>query len=255
MKIRIKFSKTGSMKFIGHLDMMRYFQKAIRRAEIDIAYSSGFSPHQIMSFAAPLSVGHTSSGEYFDIEVNSYKGAEDIRQRLNRVMVDGIEILDAALLEESEKNAMASVAAAEYLITFREGVLLPKDWSIKLIDFYSQEKIPVIKKTKKGEREVDLKEGIYELSVREDNAVYLLVHAGSGENIKPDFVLETFFLSIGESPESQEGTAPGGGLPPYAMQVHRIETYQYAGKDENLLVPLIANGRTMPYGKSYNCKA
>ena len=54
MKIRIKFRKWGVMKFIGHLDMMRYFQKAVRRAKIDIRYSEGYSPHQIMSFAAPL---------------------------------------------------------------------------------------------------------------------------------------------------------------------------------------------------------
>ena len=57
MKIRIKFRKTGNMKFIGHLDVMRYFQKAIRRADVEICYSGGFSPHQIMSFAAPLGVG------------------------------------------------------------------------------------------------------------------------------------------------------------------------------------------------------
>ena len=62
MKIRIKFSKYGNMKFIGHLDVMRYFQKAIRRADVDIRYSGGFSPHQIMSFAAPLGVGITSNG-------------------------------------------------------------------------------------------------------------------------------------------------------------------------------------------------
>ena len=69
MKIRIKFRKYGTMKFIGHLDVMRYFQKAIRRAEVNIRYSEGFSPHQIMSFAAPLGVGITSKGEYVDIEV------------------------------------------------------------------------------------------------------------------------------------------------------------------------------------------
>ena len=55
MKVRVKFSKYGPVKFIGHLDVMRYFQKAIRRAEIDVAYSEGFSPHQKLSFAAPLS--------------------------------------------------------------------------------------------------------------------------------------------------------------------------------------------------------
>jgi len=73
MKLRIKFSKQGPVKFVGHLDVMRYFQKAMRRAGIDIKYSEGFSPHQIMSFAAPLGVGLTSNGEYMDIEVNSLK--------------------------------------------------------------------------------------------------------------------------------------------------------------------------------------
>ena len=57
MNIRIKFRKYGCLRFIGHLDVMRYFQKVIRRADINISYSEGFSPHMIMSFAAPLGVG------------------------------------------------------------------------------------------------------------------------------------------------------------------------------------------------------
>ena len=92
MKIRIKFRKYGVMKFIGHLDIMRYFQKAIRRANIDICYSSGFSPHMIMSFAAPLGVGITSDGEYFDIEVNSTKSTEESIKVLNETMADGVEV-------------------------------------------------------------------------------------------------------------------------------------------------------------------
>ena len=64
MKIRVKFSKHGAMKFIGHLDIMRYFQKAIRRAEIPIVFTEGFSPHMVMSFASPLGVGIESEGEY-----------------------------------------------------------------------------------------------------------------------------------------------------------------------------------------------
>ena len=72
MKIRIKFRKYGTMKFIGHLDVMRYFQKAIRRADVDVCYSGGFSPHQIMSFAAPLGVGITSRGEYVATSMSTY---------------------------------------------------------------------------------------------------------------------------------------------------------------------------------------
>ena len=67
LKIRIKFAKTGIMKYIGHLDLMRFFQKVFRRGEIDIKFSSGFSPHPIMSFASPLGVGLTSEGEYLDM--------------------------------------------------------------------------------------------------------------------------------------------------------------------------------------------
>lgn len=92
MKIRIKFRKWGCMKFIGHLDMLRFFQKAMRRADVDIRYSEGFSPHQIMSFAAPLGVGITSDGEYFDIEVHSTKSSEEMIADINAVLVDGVEV-------------------------------------------------------------------------------------------------------------------------------------------------------------------
>ena len=92
MKIRVKFKKWGCMKFIGHLDMMRYFQKAVRRADIDIRYSEGYSAHQIMSFAAPLGVGITSDGEYFDIDVNTTESTEKSIQALNAQMVDGVEV-------------------------------------------------------------------------------------------------------------------------------------------------------------------
>ncbi len=53
-KVRIKYAKMGVLKYIGHLDLMRFFQKAVKRADLDIAYSQGFSPHQLMSFAAEL---------------------------------------------------------------------------------------------------------------------------------------------------------------------------------------------------------
>lgn len=224
MKVRIKFSKEGPVRFIGHLDIMRYFQKAIRRAGIDIAYSTGFSPHQIMSFASPLSVGHESCGEYFDVELNSITDTEDIKMRLNRTMAEGIQILQAAVLDETEGNAMASVAAADYLISFRDSVSLPDDWKEKLTAFYKKDKIPVIKKTKKGEREIDLKETIYQLEIREDQ-VYMLLDAGSGSNMKPGFVLETFC------------TAENISLPEYPFRVRRLETYKRTG--EGKLVPLI----------------
>lgn len=227
MKVRIKFSKYGPVKFIGHLDVMRYFQKAIRRAEIDIAYSEGFSPHQIMSFAAPLSVGHTSEGEYFDVELNTFTSETDLLRRLQAVMVEGIEIIKVQLLKEGEGNAMASVKAASYLITFQKEILLPKDWQNRLNAFYMQPFIPVVKKTKKGEKEINLKDSIYELEIR-DFGIYMLLDASSGGNIKPGFVLDCFFDTLNYK------------LPEFAFSVHRIETYKDIGREEERkLVPLI----------------
>ena len=89
MKIRIKFQKQGTVRFIGHLDVMRYFQKVMRRAEVDIRYSEGFSPHQIMSFASPLSVGLISHAEYVDIDVNSSGNSTGMVRRLNEVSAEG----------------------------------------------------------------------------------------------------------------------------------------------------------------------
>ena len=120
MKIRIKFKKWGCMKFIGHLDMMRFFQKAIRRANIDIKYSEGYSAHQIMSFAAPLGVGITSDGEYFDIEVLSTESSKKSLDALNAQMVDGVEVTGYVELPEKAKTAMSIVAAADYYLSYKD---------------------------------------------------------------------------------------------------------------------------------------
>ena len=88
MKVRIKFAKQGAMKFIGHLDIMRYFQKAVKRAGLDAAYSEGFSPHMIMSFAAPLGVGITSEVEYFDLELKTPMSSKEAVERLNQALME-----------------------------------------------------------------------------------------------------------------------------------------------------------------------
>lgn len=226
MKVRIKFSKSGAMKFVGHLDMMRYFQKAIRRAGIDIAYSGGYSPHQIMSFAAPLGVGLTSNGEYFDIEMNSFTTEDDIQDNLNRVMADGISILKVTKLSDTTKNAMASVAAASYKITFVDYEVDKTDWVGRLNAFYMRPEIPAFKKSKRSTIELDIKPLIYKLEIQE-NVIFMMLNASSSGNIKPGFVMEVFFESIGEA------------LPEFALQISREETYGNLGTEEQpIFVPL-----------------
>ena len=230
MKVRIKFAKHGAMKFIGHLDIMRYFQKAIRRSGIDIAYSEGFSPHQIMSFAAPLGVGMESNGEYFDIEAVSVTSSIDMIQRLNAAMTEGIEILSIKALPENVGNAMASVAAAEYTITFRKGYEPNFDWKSQFETFYAKPTILVTKKTKKSEKELDLKPYIYSLNI-EAEAINMCVNASSSGNIKPSLVMEAFYKEIGAE------------LSEFALEITREETLANIGTEEKPnFVPLDALG-------------
>lgn len=251
MKIRIKFAKYGVMKFIGHLDVMRFFQKAVSRAQIDIRYSEGFNPHQVMSFAAPLGVGIESAGEYMDIEVNSMESPQAVKDALNRTMVEGIDIVSVIRLPDHAKNAMASVAAARYRITYKspEGQItaFPIDtMDAKLAAFYDQPQIPILKKTKKGESVFDLKPGIYEICLEQAEdlfaenpkqkpafpAISMLVDASSSGNVKPALVLEAFCKFCGVE------------LTPFSCQITRVETYTSLAKEdgERQLVPLDAVG-------------
>ena len=221
MKVRVKFRKFGPVRFIGHLDVMRFFQKCIRRAELDIAYSQGFSPHQIMSFAAPLGVGLTSDGEYMDIELNTVTTSADMIQRLNEASVYGIEIVSMKELPEGAGNAMASVAAAGYTVTFREDRAPSFDYKAGLERLMKQEAILIHKETKKSTLEIDLKPGIYELTVKEDGSIYMLVDASSSGNIKPIQIIEALY------------DAEGANLPENAIYIHREDTYTNVAKKNN----------------------
>lgn len=245
LNIRIKFQKYGVMKFIGHLDMMRYFQKAIRRAGIDIAYSEGYSPHQIMSFAAPLGVGVTSDGEYFDIVVNSSQSSQKSIEALNQVMVEGVSILEYKRLPDTAKTSMSLVAAADYFIYEKpeyEPVFQDfQDLSQKVQDFYKNSKeILITKQTKKSQRELDLKPLIYGMkAIMEDSSfpkgLFLKLSAGSGENIKPELVLEAFCQFCGMPYD------------PLHFQIHRLEVY--AKSDE---IPVKGEKEREDYQKYLN---
>lgn len=221
IKLRLKFSKNGPIKFIGHLDVMRYFQKAIRRANIDIKYSEGFSPHQLLSFAQPLSVGATSDGEYLDMTVNSMVSTEDIMERLNSVMNEGIKIEAVTELPEKEEKAMTLSYAAGYRIKFRQSLKPDFDWITELDNYLSRDKLPTMKKTKSGEKEIDMKEMIfnYSLDRNKEEAAFLLAMSSSA-TLKPALLFETFFKDLGK--ELAQG----------ALDIHRLDIYR-SGNDDN----------------------
>ena len=203
------------MKFIGHLDVMRYFQKAIRRAEIPVAFTSGYSPHMIMSFANPLGIGLTSEGEYFDIEVTEDMPSAEAVARLNAVMVDGISVSSYRYLPDDAKNGMSIIAAADYLVYPKYGTELPAWLSEEFVSkFMGLKETVVVKKTKKSEKEVNIRPLIYDMK-RTEEGLAMMLSAGSVENLKPQLVISAMEHEAGEQ------------MP--QLQYHRVELYAAYG--------------------------
>lgn len=198
MTIRFKFRKTGCMKYIGHLDLIRLFQKAFRKVDFPIAYSSGYNPHPLLSIAAPLSVGITSSGDYMDVKINENMN-ECMIDKMNEFLPEGLDFLSYTMLGESQKNAMSIVRAATYQVRLK---VLDKMTQENITAYLAQEVILTQKKNKKKITvEVDIKKGIYDLALEKDDLKMVLA-TGSVLNVKPSFVIKTLcaFLKLNYNP-------------------------------------------------------
>ena len=226
MKVRVRFEKKGVLKYVGHLDMMRYFQKAISRVNLPIAYSEGFNPHQIMSFGNPLGLGMTSSAEYMDIELLEEIPSLEGINRLNNEMVPGIKILSFRYLPDKAKNAMSATWASSYKIELNDkikGAIENMSYISQSIDeFMSKKECIITKKTKKSTRELDILPLIYEFQYT-DNHFYIKCSSSSGDNIKPEVIMNEFFKYLGYELE----------LDRVNLYIERLDIYTLEG--ENLI--------------------
>ncbi len=231
MKLRVRFSKFGPIKYIGHLDIMRFVQKAIKAADVPVKYTEGFSPHQVLSFAAPLGVGTESESEYFDLEVVSMEGCETFVSRLNAQMCEGLTILGIYELPEHAKNAMASVSAASYRIKLHN-----EDAKAVLADavrnFINADVVLSYKETKTGIKERNLKEAVYEIGTEEDS-LFFTCDASSGGNLKPSALLEALLLPY-QIP-----------CKPWDYDLIRTEVYK-TGEKSDSYVPLFEGLKAVP---------
>ncbi|MDD5944582.1 MAG: TIGR03936 family radical SAM-associated protein [Clostridia bacterium] len=198
-KYRIKYAKGPEMRFVSHLDLMRLFQRAVRRAGIPIGYSHGFNPHQLMSFGNPLSLGMTSVAEYCDMELEKEMDADEIADRLRAVMNDGIEIIRAARLSQTAMTAMADLRACEYEAVLDESVTDEMlDKSIK--PFLEQKEILAMKKTKSFFKETDIRPDIFAIENVSDGKgakIKLILAAGSTRSLRADLTVQTLYDYMG----------------------------------------------------------
>lgn len=206
-KYILKYTRDERVKYISHLDFMRLFHRTVRRSGVEFLYSEGFNPHPVMTVARPLSVGVISGGEYMKVGFTDEFSEEEIMNRINGAFPPGYKItgihklvgkeIDINKIDRADYTVMAELAGGASPCNI-EKVLENKS-------------LIVMKKTKSGEKESDIREHIYSLfeEKKEGNVVtYRMRLSCSNEyNLKPETVIaalerydekfKTDFLCVG----------------------------------------------------------
>lgn len=190
-RFRAKFIKGEEVKFLSHLDILRTFNRALRRSGIPVAYSQGYNPHPITSFALPLSVGVTSDGEFVDVDIIEDLSADEFVEIINKGLPEELRVVEAKEVD-LKSNIMSIISGAKYTVRVCGKGL--DDLREKVSSLFAQESIFIEKETKKGIKEADIKPDIRDLKVLNKNGeyveLYMYLSAGSQSNLKPDAVVK-----------------------------------------------------------------
>jgi len=185
MDVRIKFNKNKEVAFISHLDLLRTFNRMLMRSGLKLAYSQGFNPHIILSFAQPSSVGMLTKNDCADITLDGDYSLEEIKKKLENNAPAGIEITEVT---EDRTPAFNKLASAFYTVEIECNMV-----KSEISEFFKKEDILIEKKTKKGIREIDIRPMIFDYEVNEGNEKLILslkVASGSNSSLNPSLVIK-----------------------------------------------------------------
>lgn len=184
MRLLIRFGKKSRLRFISHLDLQRFFQRALNRTGLPIAYSQGFNPHAVMAFSSALALGWTSEYEVLDIKLASPVEVEAAQSAMAAALPADLPVLEARLIEDNHPAMMPLVRFSDYSIE-NSGV------TASVLDaFLSSETVPAIRKTKSGEREIDIRPLADEVRL-DGETLYARLMLTEKDTLKPDLLIAT----------------------------------------------------------------
>lgn len=212
-RVRIRMHKLGRYAYLSHLDMVRVLERAIRRAGLRLAYSQGFNPHPKISFGAPLAVGVTSTCEVADVEFDGSVSPDEIINKLNEQLPEGMKVDKAVLIDRRAKSLMSEIAAARYIIrmTLAGPELGQLEDSIKQLLDRDQ---LLLEKTRDGDvKVVDVRPYILDMKAMAGETLQIeaCLCTGSKGNLRPDDLV-TVMRQYGVLPPETIG-----------VRIHRIE--------------------------------
>ena len=155
-RLRIVFSKGAEVKYISHLDVLRAWERALRRADAPLAFSQGFNPHVLLYFAAALPVGVTGSAEILDVMLESTVDPASLLMALSAVLPIGLSVTTAYIVPVDAPNLAGQITSAEYIAEI-EALHTPNDVQERIDAFLSREQVPRHIQRKDKSRDYDLR--------------------------------------------------------------------------------------------------
>ncbi|WP_270504679.1 TIGR03936 family radical SAM-associated protein [Eubacterium limosum] len=200
--IRFKFTRGEELRFISHLDQQRLFQRAFRRAGLNIAHSNGFNPHPKLSFALAMSVGLMSDSEYGDVVLTRDIDLMEFTKRLNAALPEGLKVVEARRIPQGKTSLSASLTDSRYRIDVAlEDGMDEASLSDILNTYKSLDEVILEKRNKKGKLVPKnirpFIQDIRVLSTQEGNAeLELRLKYLDQQSVKPELVLQTVNQSV-----------------------------------------------------------
>lgn len=221
MRALFLFGKNDRLRFVSHLDLQRFVQRAFNRTTLPIAFSNGFNPHPVMSFASALAMGWTSEYEILDIKLTRDIDKEFALAEMRRALPPDMPVIDVNLVKDDHPKMMANLLMADYRVT------VPEDCAsaiaAQIPAFMAADSVMAVRKTKSGEKLADIRP--MAISIEADGNIFRIrTTASETNNLKPDLLIKVLAERAGfEAPEG--------------VRVHRIALL---GEEKGNIVPLLA---------------
>ena len=194
MRIQITFSKQGALRYTGHLDLHKLWERAARRAELPLAYSQGFHPQPRMNLASALPLGFSSRCEVLDMRLERDTPLDGLGDKLNATMPTGIRILEITQVDDRAPALQTQVVSAEYEVTLTEPVD-GSELTRRIVSVMDSESIPRTRRNK----EYDLRPLVEELLLQDDSKIFMKLTAKPYSTGRPEEVLDALGIAFEET--------------------------------------------------------
>jgi radical SAM-linked protein len=187
-RLRVRFTRGDEIKYISHLDLMRCWERAFRRAEVPLAYSEGFTPHPRISLAAPLAIGVTSEAELMDVVATRWVSPHWFSGGVSRQLPAGLSIMAVVPVATTLPSLQSAVRLAEYRVEV-DSTLTRKELDAAVEHLLSLEHLPWHHHRDTGERNYDLRPLVEDLWVEEGGGLGMSLRCDSGGSGRPEQVV------------------------------------------------------------------